>query len=188
MWGKIAALMGLALLAAMAASPAEALSSHDCSVKYKNAQDANVVGDLKYADFRKAYCGSDATVDSPMPTAASTSSASPSRSAPASTSPSSSDDIGTSAEPNITNTKHSAEPSVPTTVTPPGVPFPCRVDPPTTWTRRWRSYTDPDARGTRDRYREWVRKREAPELRGYLSLAEPDVLDDDKPETAEVSG
>ncbi len=52
--------------------------------------------------------------------------------------------------------------------------FPCRVDPPTTWTRRWRSYTDPDARGTRDRYREWVRKREAPELHGYLSLAEPD--------------
>jgi ATP-dependent helicase/nuclease subunit B len=54
--------------------------------------------------------------------------------------------------------------------------FPCRVDPPTTWTRRWRSYTDPDARGTRDRYREWVRKREAPELHGYVSLAEPDVL------------
>ena len=33
--------------------------------------------------------------------------------------------------------------------------FPCRVDPPSTWTRRFRSYTDPDARGTRDRYREW---------------------------------
>jgi len=55
--------------------------------------------------------------------------------------------------------------------------FPCRVDPPTTWTRRWRSYTDPDARGTRDRYREWLRKREAPELRGYVALAEPDVLE-----------
>jgi hypothetical protein len=54
--------------------------------------------------------------------------------------------------------------------------FPCRVDPPTTWTRRWRTYTDPDARGTRDRYREWVRKREAPELRGYVALAEPEVL------------
>ncbi|HEY3669716.1 MAG TPA: PD-(D/E)XK nuclease family protein [Acidimicrobiia bacterium] len=75
--------------------------------------------------------------------------------------------------------------------------FPCRVDPPTTWTRRWRSYTDPDARGTRDRYREWVRKREAPELHGYLALAEPDVLvrDVSEPsldptalETAEVSG
>jgi hypothetical protein len=57
--------------------------------------------------------------------------------------------------------------------------FPCRVDPPTTWTRRWRSYTDPDARGTRDRYREWVRKREAPALRGYVLLAEPEVLERD---------
>jgi RecB family exonuclease len=54
--------------------------------------------------------------------------------------------------------------------------FPCRVDPPTTWTRRFRSYTDPDARGTRDRYREWLRKREAPELRGYVALAEPELL------------
>ena len=61
--------------------------------------------------------------------------------------------------------------------------FPCRVDPPTTWTRRWRSYTDPDARGTRDRYREWVRKREAPELRGYLASPNPTCsnADDDVP-------
>ncbi|MFI5054547.1 MAG: PD-(D/E)XK nuclease family protein, partial [Acidimicrobiia bacterium] len=56
--------------------------------------------------------------------------------------------------------------------------FPCRVDPPSTWTRRVRSYTDPDARGTRDRYREWRRKRNAPELQGYLALAEPAVADD----------
>jgi hypothetical protein len=54
--------------------------------------------------------------------------------------------------------------------------FPCRVDPPTTWTRRFRSYTDPDARGTRDRYREWLRKRDAPELRSYVALAEPELL------------
>jgi ATP-dependent helicase/nuclease subunit B len=53
--------------------------------------------------------------------------------------------------------------------------FPCRVDPPTTWTRRVRSYTDPDARGTRERFREWRRKRTAPELAGYVALAEPDA-------------
>jgi ATP-dependent helicase/nuclease subunit B len=57
--------------------------------------------------------------------------------------------------------------------------FPCRVDPPTTWTRRFRSYTDPDARGTRDRYREWQRKRDAPALRGYVALAEPQLDDGD---------
>ncbi|HLM19727.1 MAG TPA: PD-(D/E)XK nuclease family protein, partial [Acidimicrobiia bacterium] len=56
--------------------------------------------------------------------------------------------------------------------------FPCRVDPPSTWGRRYRSYIDPDARGTRDRYREWLRKRAAPELRGYVSLAEPDLIDE----------
>lgn len=137
MLGKIAALMGLALLAGMAASPAQALSSHDCSTKYKAAQDQGLVGDMKYADFRKAYCGSDATIDSPMPTAASTSSSStgksgstPSGSATTSTtSSSSSSDIGTSAEPNVTNTEHSAEPAAPTTVAPSGVPFPSKVDP-----------------------------------------------------------
>ena len=57
--------------------------------------------------------------------------------------------------------------------------FPCRVDPPTTWTRRIRSYADPDARGTRDRYREWQRKRRRTGVRGYVALAEPDVLAED---------
>jgi ATP-dependent helicase/nuclease subunit B len=57
--------------------------------------------------------------------------------------------------------------------------FPCRVDPPTTWTRRFRSYTDPDARGTRDRYREWQRKRDAPVLHAYVALAEPEPQPDD---------
>src|SRR5262249_10335207 len=52
--------------------------------------------------------------------------------------------------------------------------FPCRVDAPGTWPRRRRDYVDPDARGTRDRYREWTRKRHAPELAAYLQLAEPD--------------
>jgi ATP-dependent helicase/nuclease subunit B len=59
--------------------------------------------------------------------------------------------------------------------------FPCRVDPPSSWGRYWRSYTDPDARGTRDRYREWLRKREAPELRGYVALAEPELLENEEP-------
>ncbi len=53
--------------------------------------------------------------------------------------------------------------------------FPCSLDPPDSWTRRWRSYADPDLRGTRDRYREWVRKRGAPELTAYVALAEPEA-------------
>jgi ATP-dependent helicase/nuclease subunit B len=50
--------------------------------------------------------------------------------------------------------------------------FPCRVDPPSTSPLRFRDYVDPDLRGTRDRYREWLRKREAPELAAYVTLAE----------------
>ena len=55
--------------------------------------------------------------------------------------------------------------------------FPCRVDPPSTWTRRFRSYTDPDARGTRDRYREWHTEARRPALRGYVALAEPELAE-----------
>jgi RecB family exonuclease len=59
--------------------------------------------------------------------------------------------------------------------------FPCALDPPDSWPRRWRSYADPDARGTRDRYREWARKRDAPELAGYVALELADADDDDEP-------
>jgi hypothetical protein len=49
--------------------------------------------------------------------------------------------------------------------------FPCALEPPDSWPRRWRSYADPDARGTRDRYREWARKSAAPEVEPFLRLA-----------------
>jgi hypothetical protein len=49
--------------------------------------------------------------------------------------------------------------------------FPCALEPPSSWSWKRRTYSDPDARGTRDRYREWERKLDAPELTGYLALA-----------------
>jgi RecB family exonuclease len=61
--------------------------------------------------------------------------------------------------------------------------FPARLDPPGSWTRRRRSFVDPDARGTRDRYREWVRKQDAPELAEYRALSEPG-----EEEAAEAAG
>jgi RecB family exonuclease len=54
--------------------------------------------------------------------------------------------------------------------------FPCRVDAPDTRPRRWRTFEDPDLRGTRDRHREWERKRTAPELAAYVALAGPDPV------------
>ncbi len=50
--------------------------------------------------------------------------------------------------------------------------FPCALDEPGSWTRPWRSYSDPDARGTRARWREWERKKDAPELASLLVLEE----------------
>jgi RecB family exonuclease len=61
--------------------------------------------------------------------------------------------------------------------------FPCRLDPPNSWTRYARTYADPDLRGTRDRYLEWVRKRSAPELSAYVALCEPDADSDSDSET-----
>jgi hypothetical protein len=55
--------------------------------------------------------------------------------------------------------------------------FPCVLDPPDSWMRRRRTYADPDARGTRDRYREWVRKRDGAELAPYHAL-EPALGDE----------
>ncbi len=130
---RIAAVAGFAVLGFMAASPALALSSHDCSVKYKAAQDGGTLDGMKYADFRKLNCGSDATADSPIVTSATT----PTVAAPTATKPvtkpvikptpvtQASEDDG---EPNITNTEHTAEPTTPTNVAPRGVVFPRAVD------------------------------------------------------------
>jgi hypothetical protein len=63
--------------------------------------------------------------------------------------------------------------------------FPCSLDPPDSRIRRWRTYADPDMRGTRDRYREWARKRDAPELASYVALSEPEP--EPEPEAEDVS-
>lgn len=117
---RIAALAGLALLGLLAVSPAQALSSHDCSVKFKAAQDGGKIGDMKYADFRKLNCGADATVNSPIVTS----------SVPATTSstPTTTAAVDNSGEPTVTNTEHAAEPAAPTTAAPKGVAFPRAVD------------------------------------------------------------
>jgi hypothetical protein len=51
-------------------SSAQALTSHECSVKYQEAQKANSLNGMKYADFRKAQCGSDAAAPAATPAAA----------------------------------------------------------------------------------------------------------------------
>jgi hypothetical protein len=125
---RLAAIAGLALAASFAAAPAMAMSSHDCSVKFKAAQDAGTLNGMKYADFRKANCTDAAT------TPATPASTTPATTTPATTTPATTPKTVAAApaddgEPNVTNTEHTTEPAAPTTVAPKGVVFPKAVDP-----------------------------------------------------------
>lgn len=57
-------LSGAALVAGMAvfvlSSPASALTMAECSTKFQSAKDAGTLGTMKWNDFRKAQCGTDA--------------------------------------------------------------------------------------------------------------------------------
>jgi hypothetical protein len=53
------AVSGFAALAAT--SPAQALTTQECSAKYQAAKTAGTLGGQKWNDFRKAQCGADAT-------------------------------------------------------------------------------------------------------------------------------
>ncbi|MGB6400978.1 MAG: hypothetical protein WBF73_35660, partial [Bradyrhizobium sp.] len=53
------AVTGFAAL--VVSAPAQALSTQECSAKYKAAKAAGTLGDQKWNDFRKAQCGADAT-------------------------------------------------------------------------------------------------------------------------------
>jgi hypothetical protein len=54
---------------ALQGTSAQALSMRECSAKYKAAKDAGTLNGMKWNDFRKAQCGSEATA-APAPTPA----------------------------------------------------------------------------------------------------------------------
>jgi hypothetical protein len=64
---KLFCAAALAGFAFSATSPAQALTSQECSAKYQAAKAAGTLGGQKWNDFRKAQCGPDAT---PAPAAA----------------------------------------------------------------------------------------------------------------------
>ena len=51
---------GMFAAASFAVAPAYALTAKECSVKYQAAKEAGTLGGLKWNDFRKAECASDA--------------------------------------------------------------------------------------------------------------------------------
>jgi len=64
---RYAAICAGAVLAAIAmqGTSAQALTMTECSAKYKAAKDAGTLNGLKWNDFRKAQCGSDAAAPAP---------------------------------------------------------------------------------------------------------------------------
>jgi hypothetical protein len=58
-----------AFVAAVATSPAQALTAQECSAKYQSAKAAGTLGGQKWNDFRKAQCGADATPAAAAPAA-----------------------------------------------------------------------------------------------------------------------
>jgi len=68
--GKLfCAIAASGVAALLAAAPAQALTSQECSAKYQAAKKDGTLGTTKWNDFRKAQCGADAT-PAAAPTAA----------------------------------------------------------------------------------------------------------------------
>ena len=66
---KILCAMAVSGFAAfMVTSPAQALTSQECSAKYQAAKTAGTLAGQKWNDFRKAQCGADATAAAPTAT------------------------------------------------------------------------------------------------------------------------
>jgi hypothetical protein len=66
---RYAAICAATVLAAVAmqGTSAQALSMTECSAKYKAAKDAGTLNGMKWNDFRKAQCGSDAAAPAAAP-------------------------------------------------------------------------------------------------------------------------
>src|SRR3954453_7728179 len=69
------AVSGFAAFAAL--SPAQALTSQECSAKYQAAKTAGTLAGQKWNDFRKANCGADAAAAAPAATPAAAPAAAP---------------------------------------------------------------------------------------------------------------
>ena len=109
---RYAAICAGAVLAAIAlqGTSAQALTMTECSAKYKAAKDAGTLNGMKWNDFRKAQCGSDAAAPAaaPAPTTASAPAAAPAPK-PAPTPAAAPATVGNAIFPSAVNSKYSKE-------------------------------------------------------------------------------
>jgi hypothetical protein len=105
---RYAAICAGAVLAAIAMqnTSAQALTMTECSAKYKAAKDAGSLNGMKWNDFRKAQCGSDATAAPAAAPAPSTASAPPAAAPKPAPTPAA---AGTAVFPSAVDSKYSKE-------------------------------------------------------------------------------
>ncbi|MCF7647059.1 hypothetical protein KQ944_16920 [Bacillus subtilis] len=150
---------GAALLTGMAvfvlSSPASALTMAECSTKYQAAKDAGTLGNMKWNDFRKAQCGTDAAATAPAAAPAAPAKPAKQAAAPKADEPKGltmqqcsakykaaqesglatglkwnafrKEECGPGADPEKVTSVSTKEPAAPTTAAPSGVKFPSAV-------------------------------------------------------------
>jgi hypothetical protein len=110
---RYAAICAGAVLAAIAmqGTSAQALTMTECSAKYKAAKDAGSLNGMKWNDFRKAQCGSDAAAAPAAAPAPATASAPPAAPAPkpAPTPAAAPAAVGNAVFPSVVDSKYSKE-------------------------------------------------------------------------------
>jgi hypothetical protein len=112
---NLATLAALSLAPFVLSSAANAMSMTDCSAKYKTAQTAGTLNGMKWNDFRKAQCGTDAAAAAATPASTKTAAKKPAT-------------MSTDQEPSMANTENMPEPAKTTAKAPKGVVFPTKVD------------------------------------------------------------
>ncbi len=99
----LATLAALSLAPFVLSSAAHASTMTECSAKYKAAESAGTLNGMKWNDFRKAQCGTNAAAATPAA-------------------------MSTDEEPTASNTDNMPEPATTTAKAPKGVVFPKKVD------------------------------------------------------------
>jgi hypothetical protein len=102
------AMSGFAAFAAT--SPAQALSTQECSAKYQAAKSAGTLNGQKWNDFRKAECGADATATPAAAPAAPAAEAKPAAAPkPAAAAPAAPGPVGDAVFPSAVDPKYAKE-------------------------------------------------------------------------------
>lgn len=130
LFARIAAVLGVTLMAAIAASPAQAVTMTQCSALYQAAQTAGALNGLKWNDFRKANCSTTSAAPAAAAAVVAPATAVPkaSTSAKAATPKVPAAVNSAAAEPNLANTDNMAEPAATRAIAPRGVIFPRAVE------------------------------------------------------------